>query len=367
MSEKHRSGFSLILFTLVMLAHEAHAASPVPPAIPSAVQIVKQGYGWTFADSEGMTLYIYGTDQKKPNGSLCVAACAELWPPMLAQEGDQAVGQWDFVVRDDGQRQWALQNQPVYRYSADPQPGAWFGDGYDRLWYAAELLIPTPPQISISRTLSGRTLATVDGKTLYNSTGLCEGACLDTWFPLEAPIVAIRPWDDWSVIEQNDGTRQWAYQGKALYTFVGDVNARDVFGNESSSDVWQVVVLEPAPPSPNWVKPIATDAGEMLGHVDGMIIYYHDLKPGRPDCIGYNVACVFPELRPIFAGPEDQPVGYWTILPQADGALQWGYKGHRLYTSTLDKYPGEFRGVVFGGNRNIKVIMTSGNPIQGFR
>ncbi len=66
-----------------------------------------------------MTLYVYGNDQKKPNGSLCVEECVEQWPPLLADDDARPVGPWGFVTRDEGARQWALQGQPVYRYIND--------------------------------------------------------------------------------------------------------------------------------------------------------------------------------------------------------------------------------------------------------
>jgi predicted lipoprotein with Yx(FWY)xxD motif len=347
----------------------AQADPPPDPATPAGIQVIREGHGWTYADSEGMTLYTYGNDQKKPGGSLCNGSCAELWPPLLAGKDDRATGAWGFAVRDDGQRQWALNDQPVYRYRADPEPGARFGHNYDRLWSTAELLIPTPPQFSITRTVLGRTLATRDGKTLYrmldNTAGACEGDCLQTWSPHAAPLSAITPWDEWSVVERGDGTLQWAYQGDPLFTFAGDVNPREVFGRDYAPETWQTVVLEPRPPEPDWVSTVGTDGGEMLGNAEGKVIYYNVLKPGQADCVGHTRTCRSPDLQPIKADADAKAVGDWTILTRPDGTRVWAFKGHILYTSTLDKYPGEFRGIVFGGYRGMKVIMRSGDRLQG--
>ena len=355
-----------LLFTVLSaLAQQAGADAPQLPETPPGIQGVTLGHGWTFADSHGMTLYVYGNDQKKPNGSLCVEGCVRQWPPLLADDDAQPVGHWGFATRDEGTRQWALQGQPVYRYADDPEPGARFGDGYDRLWSVAELLISTPPQMSITRTILGRTLATKQGKTLYSPVAPCDGVCLDQWAPLTAPAVALNPWDDWAVVERADGVYQWTYQSRPLFTFAGDVNAREVFGSEYDPDVWQAVVLESNPPMPEWVKPVGTDAGQMLGNADGKVIYYYVKRPWDEECYGYKRPCIFPEWQPILADEDAKPIGDWTILLQPDGTRQWGYKGHRMYTSTLDKYPGEFRGIIFGGSRGLKVIMRNGDRLQG--
>jgi predicted lipoprotein with Yx(FWY)xxD motif len=179
---------------------------------------------------------------------------------------------------------------------------------------------------------------------------------------LASPLT--QPWDDWSVVDRRDGTFQWEYKGKLLYTFHGDVNAREVNGDGRGKS-WQAVVLEPMPPTPSWVRPKGTDAGEMLGDAKGMTIYYYIAPKGRAECVAYKPICISPDWRPIVAEADAKPIGDWTILTVADGKKQWAYKGHRLFTYARDTEPGEFKGIMFGGNGGLKVLMRSGDPLQG--
>jgi predicted lipoprotein with Yx(FWY)xxD motif len=53
----------------------------------------------------------------------------------------------------------------------------------------------------------------------------------------------------------------------------------------------------------------------------------------RPSCIK-----LWP---PVLASGDAKPVGKWTILTRKDGTKQWAYDEQALYTSILDKEPGE--------------------------
>jgi len=58
---------------------------------------------------------------------------------------------------------------------------------------------------------------------------------------------------------------------------------------------------------------------------------------------------------PVLAKPNAEPVGKWTILQRGDGSQQWAYDGYALYTSVLDRGPGD----VFGGS-NLRGTSESG-------
>lgn len=53
------------------------------------------------------------------------------------------------------------------------------------------------------------------------------------------------------------------------------------------------------------------------------------------------------EWPPVLAAPEAKSVGKWSILRRRDGARQWAYEGYPLYTSALDRQPGD----VLGGTK----------------
>ena len=83
-----------------------------------------------------------------------------------------------------------------------------------------------------------------DGKPLYtfsrdmNGVSACIERCAANWPPLAAPPEAVAD-GDWSPIARPDGSKQWAYKGKPLYTY-----ARDA-ANEAPSGVssaWPLAV-----------------------------------------------------------------------------------------------------------------------------
>ena len=47
---------------------------------------------------------------------------------------------------------------------------------------------------------------------------------------------------------------------------------------------------------------------------------------------------------PVFAGDDAKPIGKWTVIARPDGRKQWAYDEWPLYTSFLDKRPGDVLG-----------------------
>lgn len=66
---------------------------------------------------EGLTLYVYDGDE--PGKSNCNGGCAAAWPPVLAKADAEPIGDWTPIVRDDGSKQWAYKQTPVYLYFHD--------------------------------------------------------------------------------------------------------------------------------------------------------------------------------------------------------------------------------------------------------
>lgn len=46
----------------------------------------------------------------------------------------------------------------------------------------------------------------------------------------------------------------------------------------------------------------------------------------------------------VMATPDAKPVGKWSMIARKDGAKQWAYDGYPIYTSNLDKQPGDVLG-----------------------
>lgn len=88
-------------------------------------------------------------------------------------------------------------------------------------------------------------LASKDGKTLYifdkDSAGKsnCNGGCATAWPPFTVANPASAG-GDFSSIQRDDGTSQWAYKSKPLYFFAGDARPGDARGDKQGG-VWHVV------------------------------------------------------------------------------------------------------------------------------
>lgn len=66
----------------------------------------------------------------------------------------------------------------------------------------------------------------------------CNGTCAMTWQPVLAPQNA-RPLGDWTVVVRADGSKQWAYKGKPVYTFAHDAPGQTK--GEGIHGLWHVV------------------------------------------------------------------------------------------------------------------------------
>jgi predicted lipoprotein with Yx(FWY)xxD motif len=78
------------------------------------------------------------------------------------------------------------------------------------------------------------------------------------------------------------------------------------------------------------------EVGFMSPYPAGLVLPYADQ--------GVSCAQVWP---PALAPDDAEKVGKWTPVERADGSKQWAYDGYPLYTSNLDKKPGD----VLGGTK----------------
>jgi predicted lipoprotein with Yx(FWY)xxD motif len=88
----------------------------------------------------------------------------------------------------------------------------------------------------------GQVLANPDGNTLYTfdkdgpDSSSCTGTCAERWLPAIA-AESDQTEGDYTVIAREDGTKQWAYKGKPLYTLRDDATPGDTKG-EGMGGVW---------------------------------------------------------------------------------------------------------------------------------
>ena len=102
----------------------------------------------------------------------------------------------------------------------------------------------TPEPAKIADTSKGKALVDGKGMTLYvfdrDTAGKsnCNGPCATNWPPLMAAATS-KDAGSWTVVTREDGSKQWAYKTKPLYTWTKDTKAGDVTGDGVNS-VWHI-------------------------------------------------------------------------------------------------------------------------------
>jgi hypothetical protein len=67
----------------------------------------------------------------------------------------------------------------------------------------------------------------------------CNGPCAANWPALKADA-GDTPGDNYTIVARDDGSRQWAYKGKPLYTFVKDQKGGDITGDGFLNGAWHL-------------------------------------------------------------------------------------------------------------------------------
>jgi len=352
-------------FLLVALANHAYA-------MPSDVQMQTVGHGTRLTDAEGHTLYTYDLDLSTPGTSTCTEDCAALHPPLTVENPLQDFSEpWSVVVRGDGSSQWAYNGRPLYRYARDLDPGAVFGalDG----WNVAFDPMTKPAEFGVRDTVLGQILTLRDGRTVYaedvstSDTVECDITCQQNWLPVTAPWTA-RDSHAFSVVKRNDGLNQWAHESRPLFTYAGDADPGDIAGNGKQG--WNAVVLEPALPTPDWVRVVGSDGGDLYGGRNGMTLYrlMIDQNASRQAFIGGNHCdpeCLDRYWTPVRSESQVARVGNWSVVSSEHGGWQWAYKGMPLYQLNLETRPGQLYYTTFRQFQWMKPIMYELPALQG--
>lgn len=218
--------------------------------------------GNIFVDANGLTLYVLKSgspDSEVGCPSLNSNACRNLWIPFIAPGIANSVGKFKVITRVDGTKQWSYEGQALFTFSGDSEPDDANGQGVDaRLSVALLSLDFRPPQVIAQKIPArGVILATVEGRPLYTrhpfefrwgarnarngfnnsySKGKllggrgCDVECQREWHPFMASTDAVAS-GYWEIFTREDGSRQWAYKGYALYAYTGDVRPGSVAGS----------------------------------------------------------------------------------------------------------------------------------------
>jgi predicted lipoprotein with Yx(FWY)xxD motif len=340
------------------------------------------GYN-VIADARGMTLYT--SEQDSPGKSACTGDCAKMWTALSAPIDARSSGIWQVIVRDDGSRQWAFRGKPLYTFAGDKTPGDYKGstvEGWHFVVNDAMAGVALPDGMSTAEILPAGGQAFVDagGHVLYVYDGdppadgaRCEQAgpaaaaqssasgavseCVNHWRPVLAAETA-GDLGDFSAITRPDGIRQWAYQGRMLYTYDLDIEKDDAKGREVDPR-WQVALAE------RYFQPANIGFAPNIRGVDmlvdnkGMTIYARDRfvyqsggfslrggQKGDPELGKALGALACPaectkKYPPVLAPDGALPSGYWDVITRPDGRKQWSFNGYVLYTYVGDKDAGD--------------------------
>lgn len=212
---------------------------------------------------------------------------------------------------------------------------------------------------------NGMTLYTNDMNPPEHST--CVEECASIWLPTLASV-STEAFGEWSVIDRDDGTRQWALKGKPLYTYIKDVDVGSVGGNSPkrygrgpnigergralgpiADDVpmpagWHAATFFPVsdrllPPGLT-INHVPDAAGLVLVNDVDQSLYVFLGSPNE-DSSACDTLC---DWTPVVASQLAAPIGDFIPIARNDGISQWTYKGLGLYTYAHDLLPGDANG-----------------------
>ena len=204
--------------------------------------------GTLVASGSQLTLYKFNSDVLNSGKSVCnnsaTSTCATSWPPLLAGSGDASTGEYTIVTRDDGALQWAASGKPLYYYFKDAKAGDQLGENVGAVWHVATTATTGVSVVNGVLIGSGKsakpsfTLYKFDRDVADNGKSVCNGSCATTWPPLLATATD-KASGVYTIITRDDGSLQWAANGKPLYFYTPDLKIGDQLGDNVGT-IWHV-------------------------------------------------------------------------------------------------------------------------------
>jgi len=192
-------------------------------------------------------------------------------------------------------------------------------------------------------------------------------SCAEMWPPVLAPANA-RSVGKFAVVMRPDGSRQWAYEGYALYTSVLDAAPGDVRGGtrkKTTRGDSQGAGREPAAPpanNPPQFGVYTLTSGRLLTTSDSRSVYISDRDaPNVSRCMG---ECLN-DWTPVTAPAHVAPQGDWTVIDHPTGIKQWAFRRSPVYTRNADVKRPSLEGGDVPGWHNVYVTRQPAFP-KGF-
>ncbi len=236
---------------------------------------------------------------------------------------------------------------------------------------------PVPRAEVVFANERGLTLYSYDKDEIGKSN--CTGECATTWIPV-TPISRAKPIAGWTIISRDGGAKQWAHDGKPLYTYKDDKEGGEVMGlgNDPELDAqgglrgnpgrairaklpdgWKIHKLTTgAKSATSQQAPFGFDIKETVDAsgivlVDArsavlqkvMYVYSGDINSDKRVCDKAATEC--PEFVPVQAPELTKVSGMadWSVIDRKDGIRQWTYTGMPLYTYDGDRITGDVHGL----------------------
>jgi predicted lipoprotein with Yx(FWY)xxD motif len=187
-------------------------------------------------------------------------------------------------------------------------------------------------------------------------------SCVRVWPPVLAPEGA-EPIGKWSIIERNDGSGQWAYDGQPLYTSILDRQPGDVRGGTKMGSSGDAGVGR-NPVGPKSLRPpafsvIQSTTGRLIVNQDGYSVYSWDGdEPNKSNCHDDCLAA----WTPVPAPENVTEQGAWTTFERSPGVKQWSFRGKPLYTYNYDRGERSFMGADVPGWHNVYTLRAPAPP-----
>jgi predicted lipoprotein with Yx(FWY)xxD motif len=383
------------------LAMAASAVATLTPAGITLIEVVRElplsqpELLWMRpGNAEGRTLFTYESDQ--PGVAKCIAECAKEWAPLAVSANSKAFGDWSIVKRPDGISQWAYKAKPLYTWTKEEVPGdvattvgvkevgnSKLAENAVKLgtleppgeWKVARFapsitetapdgiefkLVPQAQGLVLTAVAGGLTLYAFDGDAKKDNQVCTAAGCSIKWVPAPVPELAGGV-GDFTVVQRADGTRQWAYKKKPLYTYKGDKLPGDVKG-VGVDKKWTAAVVG------DIFRPAQVSVAFREGYGDTLTLngktlytgigyearwggrnlrdnyrnaYVRGKKLGGGTCVTDLCLALWTPFRPA---ADAQSNGFWEVITREDGSKQWAYKGYALYTYMGDKVAGDMNG-----------------------
>ncbi len=322
-------------------------------------------------DRDAFSLYTFDNDT--PGMSNCNGGCLTAWPPLLADDSDEAEAPYSIITRAMGTnpaaKQWAYHGMPLYFYIGDTAAGQTIGKAIPK-WHLAR---PLPVTVAASTALGSyieayglvKTATTVnsaeeistqprDGFALYTfdndtiGTSNCSGNCLVNWPALMSSEGAVAQ-APYTLVARASGKFQWALNGMPLYFFAGDTKAGDTKG-EGVANLWHLARIAPVVAKQHSSGTLfvahgnlvtATGASDAV-HQNFTLYTFDQDTAGVTTCFN-GCLTVWPAL---YAAADAKAFGDFSLVERGagTGVKQWAYKGKPLYFYVGDSAPGDVTG-----------------------